>query len=113
MQGLDNGLTWFDNVRVSRSSLLHDDMGHFAEDGSFVLGAGNARSRFLRAMSRIVPGRLCVASAAQGASRASLYIALRYGQQWLTTPPGSTTCRSSNTAATSVRCSRHWPAPMR
>ncbi|SFV09432.1 acyl-CoA dehydrogenase [Pseudomonas sp. OV546] len=89
VQGLDNGLTWFDNVRVPRSSLLHGDMGHFAEDGSFVLGAGNARSRFLRAMSRIVPGRLCVASAAQGASRASLYIALRYGQQRLTNAPGT------------------------
>ncbi|WP_460146021.1 hypothetical protein [Pseudomonas sp. S2_A02] len=85
MQGLDNGLTWFDNVRVSRSSLLHDDMGHFAEDGSFVLGAGNARSRFLRAMSRIV------------------YIALRYGQQWLTNAPGSTTCRSSTSRWTARR----------
>lgn len=89
VQGLDNGLTWFDNVRVPRSSLLHGDMGHFAEDGRFVLGAGNARARFLRAMSRIVPGRLCVASAGLGASRASLYIALRYGQQRLTNAPGT------------------------
>jgi acyl-CoA oxidase len=89
VQGLDNGLTWFDNVRVPRSSLLHGDMGHFADDGRFVLGSGNARARFLRAMSRIIPGRLCVASAGLGASRASLYIALRYGQQRLTNAPGT------------------------
>lgn len=89
VQGLDNGLTWFDNVRLPRSSLLHGDMGHFTEDGRFEVGAGNARARFLRALSRIVPGRLCVASAALGASRASVYITVRYGQQRLTNAPGT------------------------
>ncbi len=32
--------------------------------------AGNQRKRFLRAMSRIQPGRLCVSSSAVGAGRA-------------------------------------------
>ncbi|MFD7735705.1 acyl-CoA dehydrogenase [Kitasatospora phosalacinea] len=88
VQGLDNGLTWFDHVRVPRRHLLHGDMGGFAEDGTFRPSSGNRRKRFLRAMSRILPGRLCVSSAAVGAGRASVYIALRYAAQRLTNAPG-------------------------
>jgi acyl-CoA oxidase len=39
-------------------------------------------------MSRIQPGRLCVSSAAVGAGRASVWIALRYASQRLTNAPG-------------------------
>lgn len=88
VQGLDNGLTWFDHVRIPRRNLLHGDMGGFAEDGTFRPSSGNRRSRFLRAMSRILPGRLCVASSAVGAGRASVYIALRYAARRLTNAPG-------------------------
>ncbi|GLW55027.1 acyl-CoA dehydrogenase family protein [Kitasatospora phosalacinea] len=88
VQGLDNGVTWFDHVRVPRRQLLHGDMGGFAEDGTFRPSSGNQRKRFLRAMSRILPGRLCVSSAAVGAGRASVYIALRYAAQRLTNAPG-------------------------
>ncbi|MFB7947248.1 acyl-CoA dehydrogenase [Kitasatospora phosalacinea] len=88
VQGLDNGVTWFDHVRVPRRHLLHGDMGGFAEDGTFRPSSGNQRKRFLRAMSRILPGRLCVSSAAVGAGRASVYIALRYAAQRLTNAPG-------------------------
>ncbi|MFE1320606.1 acyl-CoA dehydrogenase [Kitasatospora phosalacinea] len=88
VQGLDNGVTWFDHVRVPRRQLLHGDMGGFAEDGTFRPSSGNRRKRFLRAMSRILPGRLCVSSAAVGAGRASVYVALRYAAQRLTNAPG-------------------------
>ncbi|OMI36549.1 acyl-CoA dehydrogenase [Streptomyces sparsogenes] len=88
VQGLDNGLTWFDHVRVPRRNLLHGDMGGFDENGVFRPAAGNQRKRFLRAMSRILPGRLCVSSAATGAGRAAVYIALRYAARRLTNAPG-------------------------
>jgi acyl-CoA oxidase len=88
VQGLDNGVTWFDHVRVPRRNLLLGDMGEFAEDGGFRPAGGNQRKRFLRAMSRIQPGRLCVSSAAVGAGRASVWIALRYASQRLTNAPG-------------------------
>jgi acyl-CoA oxidase len=88
VQGLDNGLTWFDHVRIPRRNLLHGDMGGFDENGVFRPASGNQRKRFLRAMSRILPGRLCVSSAATGAGRASVYIALRYAAQRLTNAPG-------------------------
>lgn len=88
VQGLDNGLTWFDHVRVPRRNLLHGDMGGFDEHGAFRPATGNQRKRFLRAMSRILPGRLCVSSAATGAGRAAVYIALRYAARRLTNAPG-------------------------
>ncbi|MFE6411086.1 acyl-CoA dehydrogenase [Streptomyces sp. NPDC057837] len=88
VQGLDNGLTWFDHVRVPRRHLLHGDMGAFDDRGVFRPASGNQRKRFLRAMSRILPGRLCVSSAATGAGRAGVYIALRYAAQRLTNAPG-------------------------
>ncbi|MEU9094393.1 acyl-CoA dehydrogenase [Streptomyces sp. NPDC048428] len=88
VQGLDNGLTRFDQVRVPRRNLLLGDMGEFTRDGAFKPAAGNQRKRFLKAMSRIQPGRLCVSSAAVGAGRASVYIALRYAAQRLTNAPG-------------------------
>ncbi|MFI1566621.1 acyl-CoA dehydrogenase [Streptomyces sp. NPDC020490] len=88
VQGLDNGLTWFDHVRVPRRNLLHGDMGRFDEKGVFRPAPGNRRKRFLRAMNRILPGRLCVSSAATGAGRAAVYIALRYAAQRLTNAPG-------------------------
>jgi acyl-CoA oxidase len=88
VQGLDNGLTWFDHVRIPRRSLLFGDTGGFDADGNFRSGTGNLRKRFLRAMSRIQPGRLCVSSSAIGAGQASVYIALRYAAQRLTNAPG-------------------------
>jgi acyl-CoA oxidase len=88
VQGLDNGVTWFDHVTLPRRSLLLGDIGKFTDGGKFEPAIGNARKRFLRAMSRILPGRLCVSSAAVGAGRASVYIALRYAQHRLTNAPG-------------------------
>ena len=88
VQGLDNGVTWFDHVTLPQRSLLLGDMGEITEQGEFKPAIGNSRKRFLRAMSRIVPGRLCVSSAAVGAGRASIYIALRYARHRLTNAPG-------------------------
>jgi acyl-CoA oxidase len=88
VQGLDNGVTWFDHVTIPRRGLLLGDMGEFTEDGEFRPAGGNARKRFLRSMTRIQPGRLCVSSSAIGAGRASVYIALRYARQRLVNAPG-------------------------
>lgn len=88
VQGLDHGLTWFDHVTVPRRNLLHGEMGGFSSDGGFQPGSGNLRQRFLRTMSRIQPGRLCVSSAAAGAGKASIYTAFRYAERRLTNGPG-------------------------
>ena len=89
VQGLDNGLTAFDGVRLPLHSMLPGRSARITDDGRFEPLVGNARSRFLRAMSRIVPGRLCVSSSAVGMGRASVYIALRHAAQRLTNAPGT------------------------
>ncbi|MGH1552041.1 hypothetical protein ACRAWF_07475 [Streptomyces sp. L7] len=40
VQGLDNGLTWFDHVRVPRRNLLLGDMGEFTPEGASQAGRG-------------------------------------------------------------------------
>ncbi|MGW1544715.1 acyl-CoA dehydrogenase family protein [Streptomyces sp. NPDC002309] len=87
-QGVDHALTRFDRVTVPRRNLLHGETGGFSSDGTFQPGGGNLRRLFLQTMSRIQPGRLCVASAAVGAGKASVYTALRYAETRLTSGPG-------------------------
>jgi len=89
VQGLDNGLTWFDHVRIPARNIILGKVAQITEDGKFKPAFGNSRTRFHRAMSRIIPGRLCVSSAATALGRASVYIALRYAQQRLTNAPGT------------------------
>lgn len=89
VQGLDNGLTWFDHVRIPARNIILGNMARITDDGKFKPLIGNSRSRFHKAMSRIIPGRLCVSSAAVALGRASVYIALRYAQRRLTNAPGT------------------------
>jgi acyl-CoA oxidase len=88
VQGLDNGVTRFDHMRIPQGNLLAGDMAGFTDDGVFRTVGGNRRKQFLRSMSRIQPGRICVASAAVSAGRAAVYIALCYSQRRLTNAPG-------------------------
>jgi len=88
VQGLDNGVTWFDQVRIPCRNLLHGGRAAFSPDGAFRPEGGNQRKRFLAAMSRIQPGRLCMSSAAVSTGRAAAYIALRYAARRLTNAPG-------------------------
>ena len=89
VQGLDNGLTWFDHVRIPARNILLGDVAEITAEGKFKPVIANPRTRFHRALSRIIPGRLCVSSAATALGRASVYIALRYAQQRLTNAPGN------------------------
>lgn len=89
VQGLDNGLTWFDHVRIPARNIILGDMAEITEDGKFKPAIANSRTRFHKAMSRIIPGRLCVSSSAAALGRASVYLALRYAQKRLTNAPGT------------------------
>ncbi|MFF9685814.1 acyl-CoA dehydrogenase [Streptomyces sp. NPDC014623] len=85
---LDNGVTWFDGVRLPRRNLLGGAMGRLMPDGTFESTIPSRRRRFLTSLERVQPGRLCLASALVAAGRASLYIALRYARQRKTFAPG-------------------------
>ncbi|WP_086932590.1 acyl-CoA dehydrogenase [Agarilytica rhodophyticola] len=88
VQGLDNGLTSFNHIKISLNQALFGEIAEINENGEFVAKIKNVRARFLKSMSRIMPGRLCVSSAALGGGKASCYIALKFAQHRLTNAPG-------------------------
>ncbi|MEU0007140.1 acyl-CoA dehydrogenase [Streptomyces sp. NPDC006314] len=77
---VDHCLTGFDRVRLPREALLEAEHGRYGGDGSLVSNVGNRRKRFLRSIGRVTMGKLCMSGAAVGAARASLAIAVRYGE---------------------------------
>ncbi|MGW1496591.1 acyl-CoA dehydrogenase family protein [Streptomyces sp. NPDC002402] len=87
---LDNGLTWFDHVRIPRRNLLSGTMGHLTAQGDFHSTIADRRTRFLQAIDRVKPGRIYLAGALVACARASVTIAIRYSHHRLTYAPGST-----------------------
>ncbi|MBL1115339.1 hypothetical protein JK364_23500 [Streptomyces sp. 110] len=75
---LDNGVTWFDHVRVDRRAFLGGTMGDITPEGEFVSGMRSRRRRFLGSLERVHAGRLCLSGALVAAGRASAYVAVRY-----------------------------------
>ncbi|WP_438297368.1 acyl-CoA dehydrogenase family protein [Streptomyces sp. HUAS TT7] len=75
---VDHCLTSFDQVRLPPEALLEAEHGQLAPDGTLSSNVGNRRKRFLRSISRVTTGKLCMSAAAVGASRTALAIAVRY-----------------------------------
>ncbi|MFF4755507.1 acyl-CoA dehydrogenase family protein [Streptomyces sp. NPDC002514] len=84
---LDNGVTWFDHVRVPRRNFLGGTMGHITQRGEFVSEIRSRRRRFFTSLERVHAGRLCLSSALVSAGRASTYIAVRYSLRRHTSAP--------------------------
>ncbi|MEV6024659.1 acyl-CoA dehydrogenase [Streptomyces sp. NPDC052036] len=76
---LDNGVTWFDHVRVPRRNFLGGTMGHLTPKGEFVSSMRGRRRRLFAALERVHAGRLCLSSALVAAGRASVYTAVEHG----------------------------------
>lgn len=77
LNGIDNGLLAFDDVRVPRENLL-DRFASVASDGSYASPIPSEGRRFFTMLSTLVGGRISVAAAAVSASRVALTIAVRY-----------------------------------
>ncbi|MFD7750318.1 acyl-CoA dehydrogenase [Streptomyces sp. NPDC059698] len=84
---LDNGVTWFDGVRLERRALLAGSAGRLSPDGVFTSPYRNRRRRFLSSLERVQPGRLCLASSLVAASRAACTIAVRHSLRRHTSAP--------------------------
>ncbi|WP_328401057.1 acyl-CoA dehydrogenase family protein [Nocardia sp. NBC_00403] len=77
--GMDNALTSFNNVRLSRGSQL-SHTGTRIDDGQLISPIP-ADNQVWRAISRVRVGRLCISAMAAAVSRAALSIAVRHAAQ--------------------------------
>jgi len=80
LQGVDNGMITYDNVRVPRTNLLAK-FGGIDEDGAYVSSIENENRRFFTMLGTLVRGRVCVGAAGALAGRRALSIATRYALQ--------------------------------
>jgi acyl-CoA oxidase len=77
LNGVDNGMIWFDKVRVPREALLNR-YADVSEAGVYTSSIENPNKRFFTMLGTLVQGRVCVGAAALSASMNALTIAIRY-----------------------------------
>ncbi|MER5885445.1 acyl-CoA dehydrogenase [Streptomyces sp. NPDC001941] len=75
---VDHCLTSFDHVRLPREAMLEGDHGRLDAEGVLTSTLGNRRKRFLRSISRVTTGKLCMSAAGTGVTRAALALSVRY-----------------------------------
>ena len=80
LNGVDNGMIWFDNVKIPREDLL-DRFGQVAKDGTYTSDIPSENRRFFTMLGTLVGGRVCVPIAGMSAAKTSLTIALRYASK--------------------------------
>jgi acyl-CoA oxidase len=78
LNGVDNGMIWFDHVRVPREALLNK-FAEVSSDGVYSSPIENANKRFFTMVGTLVQGRVCVSAASVSAAKNALTIAVRHG----------------------------------
>ncbi|KAL1406463.1 hypothetical protein Q8F55_008162 [Vanrija albida] len=77
LDGVDNALLAFHNVRIPREGLLNRH-SEVEADGSFNSKISSRRGRFIRVADQLLSGRLCIAAMTLSGAKLSLKIAIRY-----------------------------------
>ncbi|MBT2488586.1 acyl-CoA oxidase [Streptomyces sp. ISL-96] len=75
---VDHCLTTFDRVWLPQAAMLQSEHGRLDDKGALRSTLGNRRKRFLRSISRVTAGKLCMSAAAVGVSRTALTLAVRH-----------------------------------
>ena len=78
LNGVDNGMFWFDQVRVPKENLLNR-FGDIDAQGKYVSGISNPSKRFFTMLGALITGRVSVGLAGISASKTALSIAIKYG----------------------------------
>lgn len=77
LNGVDNGMIWFDQVRVPREALLNR-YGDVSPGGVYSSPIENPNKRFFTMLGTLVQGRVCVSAASVSAAKSALAIAVRH-----------------------------------
>lgn len=77
LNGVDNGMIWFDQVKVPRENLLNK-YGNITEDGTYTSPIESPNRRFFTMLGALVAGRISVGLGAINAAKLSLTIAVKY-----------------------------------
>jgi acyl-CoA oxidase len=78
LNGVDNGMIWFDRVRVPREALLNR-YGDVSAEGVYSSPIENPNKRFFTMLGTLVQGRVCISAASVSAAKTALTIAIRHG----------------------------------
>jgi acyl-CoA oxidase len=77
LNGVDNGMIWFDHVRVPRENLLNR-YADVSPAGVYSSSIENPNKRFFTMLGTLVQGRVCVGAAGLSAAKNALTIAIRH-----------------------------------
>ncbi len=80
LNGVDNGLLWFDQARVPRENLL-DRFATIDDEGSYSSPIASQGRRFFTMLGTLVAGRISVAAASVSATKVGLAVAIRYTEE--------------------------------
>ncbi len=77
LNGVDNGMIWFDQVRVPREALLNR-YGDVSAAGVYSSPIENPNKRFFTMLGTLVQGRVCISAASVSTAKTALTIAIRH-----------------------------------
>jgi acyl-CoA oxidase len=77
LNGVDNGMIWFDRVRVPRTALLNR-YGDVSAEGVYSSPIENPNKRFFTMLGTLVQGRVCISAASVSSAKTALTIAIRH-----------------------------------
>lgn len=80
LNGVDNGIIWFDGIRVPRTALL-DRFAEIGDDGVYRSDIPDPDRRFFTTIGTLVGGRIGVGAAAVNAAKSAITIAIRYAHR--------------------------------
>lgn len=81
---VDHCATVFHQVRLPLTAMLQGEHGRLTHDGVLVSSLGSSRKRFLRSISRVGMGKLCMSAYSLGTMRHAMTVAVRYAHQRVT-----------------------------
>ncbi len=79
LDGVDNGMIWFDEVRIPRDNLL-DRYAQVDRAGTYTSEIENPNKRFFTMLGTLIQGRVSVCGAAINATKVAQVIAVRHAE---------------------------------